>query len=87
MNHWRLISGSMRFPLRCEYGTVWTNSERETISPSASSASMTAAWASSVVSPANRPGRLGHPPSSPIALISSRPCLRPISKSLGSWPG
>ena len=26
-------------------------------------------------------------PSSPIALISSRPCLRPISKSFGSCPG
>ena len=26
-------------------------------------------------------------PSSPITEISSRPCLRPISKSLGSWPG
>src|SRR4051795_10012871 len=26
-------------------------------------------------------------PSSPITEISSSPCLRPISKSLGSWPG
>ena len=26
-------------------------------------------------------------PSSPIALSSGSPCLRPISKSLGSWPG
>ena len=26
-------------------------------------------------------------PSSPITVISSSPCLRPISKSFGSWPG
>ena len=26
-------------------------------------------------------------PSSPIALSSGSPCRRPISKSLGSWPG
>ena len=26
-------------------------------------------------------------PSSPITMISSSPCARPISKSLGSWPG
>ena len=33
MNHCSEISGSIRSPERCEYGTVWTYSSRPTIKP------------------------------------------------------
>ena len=87
-NHWSEISGSMRLPLRCEYGTSCWYGERAEIRPSSSSAFTTASRASSTSMPANRsPASSVIRPSSPITDTTSRPCLRPISKSFGSCPG
>ena len=48
----------------------------------------TVSCASAAVRPAKRsPASSVRRPSGPITTISSSPCLRPISKSLGSWPG
>jgi hypothetical protein len=58
------------------------------IAPSARSAATTFSRASSAVSPSkSAPAAALIRPSSPITEISSRPCSRPMSKSLGSWPG
>ena len=88
MNHWSEISGSIRSPERCEYGTSWRYCSVRAIRPSARSSSTTASRASSAVMPAKRsPAAAVMRPSSPITVISSSPCARPISKSFGSWPG
>ena len=87
MNHWSEISGSIRSPERCEYGTSWRYCSVRAIRPSARSFSTTASRASSAVMPSNSPAAAVMRPSSPITLISSSPCARPISKSFGSWPG
>ena len=86
MNHWSEMSGSMRSPERWEYGTLCVyGSCATTRSPSAAT---TASRASSAVMPANcSPASAVIRPSSPITVTAGRPCLRPISKSLGSWPG
>ena len=57
------------------------------MAPCASRAATTATRASSTVRPANSPAASVMRPSSPMTEISSSPCRRPISKSLGSWPG
>ena len=88
MNHCSEISGSIRSPERCEYGTLWTSCSVRAIRPSARSASTTASRASSTGIPANRsPAASVMRPSSPITVISSSPWARPISKSFGSCPG
>ena len=61
MNHWSEISGSIRSPERCEYGTSCVYGSVRLIRPSSRSAATTASRASSAVSPANRPAGLGHP--------------------------
>ncbi len=87
MNHCSEMSGSTRSPERCEYGTVWTWSSVARMAPCASRAATTAARASSTLMPANSPAASVMRPSSPMTEISSSPCRRPISKSLGSCPG
>ena len=62
MNHWSEISGSIRSPERCEYGTSWRYCSVRAIRPSSRSASTTASRASSAVMPSNSPGRRGHAP-------------------------
>ena len=58
------------------------------IAPCSRSAATTASRASSGVKPAKRsPASSFMRPSSPITMISSSPCARPISKSFGSCPG
>jgi hypothetical protein len=86
-NHCSEISGSIRSPERCENGTLWMYGSVLAIRPSSRRASTTASRASSAVMPAKRPAASVVRPSSPITLTSSSPCARPISKSLGSWPG
>ena len=55
--------------------------------PSSRSAATTALRASSTESPRKRSPAASVMPVLADHAISSRPCLRPISKSLGSWPG
>ena len=87
-NHWSEIRGSMRRPERCECGTSWVYGSSSEITFSARSAATTASRASSTSRPAKRsPAASVIRPSSPITEISSSPWRRPISKSLGSWPG
>ena len=87
MNHCSEISGSIRSPERCEYGTLCTSGSVRAIRPSSRRAATTALRASSAVMPSNSPAAAVMRPSSPITEISSSPCVRPISKSAGSWPG
>ncbi len=88
MNHCSEISGSIRSPERCEYGTACWWGSRATRRPSASSAATTAARASITVRPRKRSGTASvMRPSSPITDTCSSPCLRPISKSFGSCAG
>ena len=88
MNHCSEISGSIRSPERCENGTLCVYGSVREIRPSSRSASTTASRASSAVMPAKRsPAASVMRPSSPITETSSSPWARPISKSLGSWPG
>ena len=88
MNHWSEISGSIRSPERCEYGTSWRYCSVPAIRPSARRASTTAVRASSAVIPSKAsPAAALISPSSPITEISSSPCARPISKSFGSCAG
>ena len=87
-NHCSEISGSIRSPERWENGTLCVYGSVRAIRPSSRSASTTASRASSAVMPSKRsPAAAVMRPSSPIAEISSSPWARPISKSLGSWPG
>ncbi len=87
-NHWSEISGSIRIPERWECGTSWAYGWVPEMRPSSRRAATTALRASSTGIPRKRSGAASvSRPSSPMTLISSRPWLRPISKSLGSWPG
>ena len=88
MNHCSEINGSIRSPERSENGTLCVCGSVRAIAPCSRSATTTASRASSAVMPSNRsPAAAVIRPSSPIAEISSSPWARPISKSLGSWPG
>ena len=88
MNHCSEISGSIRSPDRCEYGTACTWGSVRAICSSARSCATTRSRASSTGRPAKAsPASAVMRPSSPITVIVSSPCARPISKSLGSWPG
>jgi hypothetical protein len=88
MNHCSEISGSTRSPERSENGTLCVYGSVRAIRPSSRSAATTASRASSTRSPAKRsPASSVIRPSSPITVIASRLCVRPISKSLASWPG
>ena len=63
MNHCSQISGSIRSPERCEYGTACMYCSVRAIRPSSRSAATTASRASSAVMPGKRSRRvLVHPP-------------------------
>ena len=75
MNHCREISGSMRSPERCEYGTLCVSGSVRTIAPSSRSAATTASRASSAVMPCEAlTGRRGHAP----VLADRRDLLEPV---------
>ena len=77
----------MRSRDRLQCPTECRNGSRFSISPRSSSWPRMRSSASACVSPANSPASSDIRPSRPITIGSGRPWSRPISQSMGSWPG
>ena len=84
-HHCGETSGSMREWHRSHVPTEWRYGSRFSTSPRSSAHASTRASASFWSRPSNPSAIIR--PSGPITVSVSRPWSRPMSKSIGSWPG
>ena len=86
-NHCSETIGSTRAPERWQKPTEWCSGCSSTIRPSARSWASAASWPSSSENPSHSGFRSRSRPCSSMNSSVSSPWSRPISKSVGSWPG